>query len=133
MLFMEINENGIIQVKSRYSFSETFERLQSNATSRGLTVFATINFSEDAAKAGLKMNPTKMLIFGNPKAGTPLMVAAPMVALDFPLKVLVLEDEKDEVWLMYNSLQYLQERHHIPEELLKNIVGIVAIVESTAK
>jgi uncharacterized protein (DUF302 family) len=130
---MSFNQNGVMQVKSSYSFTETFERLKSNVTSRGLTIFATINFGDDAKTAGLKMNPAKLLIFGNPKAGTPLMIAAPTLAIDFPLKVLVSEDENGVVWLSFNSPQYIQDRHHIPDELMKNISGISAIVELTAK
>ena len=132
MTFVEVNENGIIKMKSSHSFQETFERLKSNVASKGLTVFAAISFSYDAAKAGLKMNPSKMLIFGNPRAGTPLMVAAPTVALDFPLKVLVSEDGNEQVWLSYNSPLYLKERHHIPDGLLKNIAGIAVVVEAAA-
>ncbi len=122
-----------MQVQSEYSFGDTFERLKSTVLSRGLTVFANINFSADAEHVGLKMNLAQMLIFGNPKAGTPLMVAAPTLALDFPLKVLVSEDANGKVWVSYNSLQYLKIRHDIPDELLKNISGIEDIVESATK
>ncbi len=118
---------------SAYSFDETFERLKPLVISHGLTIFATINFSEDAERAGLKMNPTRLLIFGNPKAGTPLMIATPSLAIDFPLKVLVSADENEKAWLSYNSPLYLKERHNIPDALLKNITGIVSIVESAAK
>jgi uncharacterized protein (DUF302 family) len=127
------SKNGIVQIKSTFSFADTFERLKSNVASRGLKVFATINFSEDAQNAGLKMNPARLLIFGNPKAGTPLMVAAPSLALDFPLKILVSQDQNGQVWVTYNSPQYLKQRHNVPDELLKNIVGIVSIAESSAK
>ena len=89
-----------------------------------------IDFQKDAEKAELNMKPTRLLIFGNPKAGTPLIIASPTIAIDFPLKVLVSEDEQGKVWLTYNSLQYLKDRHNIPEALLKNISGIVDIVES---
>ncbi len=130
---MSVNKNGLVQVISEHSFADTFERLKSIVLSRGLTIFVTINFSEDAARAGLKMNPARLLIFGNPKAGTPLMIAAPTLAIDFPLKVLVSEDENGRVWVWYNSPLYLKERHHIPDQLLKNISGIVSIAESTAK
>lgn len=130
---MSVSNNGIVQVQSERSFEETFERLKSAVLSKGLTVFATINFSDDAEHAGLKMNPTRLLIFGNPKAGTPLMIAAPSLAIDFPLKVLVSEDADGKVWLSFNSPQYLKERHNIPDEMLKNIGGIVPIVESAAK
>jgi uncharacterized protein (DUF302 family) len=122
-----------VQVISGHFFADTFERLKSTVASHGLTIFATINFSEDAERAGLKMNPTRLLIFGNPKAGTPLMISAPTLAIDFPLKVVVSEDENGRVWLSYNSPLYLKERHNIPDDLLKNISSIVPIVESAAK
>ena len=101
--------------------------------SRVLTIFANVNFTEDAQTAGLKMNPTQLLIFGNPKSGTPLMIAAPTLALDFPLKIIVSEDAKGKVWVIYNTPKYLKERHNIPDELLKNITGIVEIAESASK
>lgn len=106
---------GIAAVVSSHSFEGTFKQLQSNILSHGLTIFATINFSEDAERAGLKMNPVRLLIFGNPKAETPLMVALPNLAIDFPLKVLVSEDENGKVWLSYNSSLYLRERHNFPK------------------
>jgi uncharacterized protein (DUF302 family) len=101
--------------------------------SKGLTIFAKIHFSDDAGKAGLSMNPTGMIIFGNPKAGTPLMIAAPTLAIDFPLKILVSQDQNGKVWVSYNTVEYLKERHHIPDDLLKNIAGIVPIAESVAR
>jgi len=130
---LSASKNGIVQVQSEHSFGDTFERLKSTVMSRGLTIFANINFIEDAQTADLKMNPTQLLIFGNPKAGTPLMIAAPTLALDFPLKIIVSEDAKVKVWVTYNSPQYLKERHNIPDELLKNIAGIIDIAESSAK
>ena len=125
-------KNGLVQVVSAHSFEDTFASLESAVASRGLTVFARIDFSGDAQRAGLNMRSTRLLIFGNPKAGTPLMVAAPTLAIDFPLKVLVSEDESGRVLLSYNSPQYLKDRHGIPDELLKNIAGIVTIVDSVA-
>lgn len=95
--------------------------------------FRTIDFSEDAEHADLKMNPARLFVFGSPKAGTPLMVAAPSLAIDFPLKGLVFQDEKGSIWVSYNSPLYLKERHHIPDELLKNIAGIGAIAGAAAK
>lgn len=130
---MLVNETGIIQVASRSSFEETFKRLESTIASKGLTIFARIDFSGDAERAGLKMNPTRMLVFGSTKAGTPVMVASPSLALDLPLKVLVSQDNGGRVLLSYNSPEYLKERHNIPEELLKNISGIVSIVDSIIK
>jgi uncharacterized protein (DUF302 family) len=122
--------NGLVRLESNHSFDDTCQRLESTVVSRGLTIFARINFSDDAHKAGLRMNPTRMLIFGNPKAGTPLMVAAPTLAIDFPLKILVSEDDKGRVWVTYNSPEYLKNRHDIPEDLLKNISGIIPVAES---
>jgi uncharacterized protein (DUF302 family) len=124
------NEKGLVQLESEHSFADTLERLESSITSKGLTIFARIDFSGDAARAGLKMNPTRLLIFGSPKAGTPLMIATPSLAIDFPLKILVSEDETGKVWVSYNSPEYLRDRHHIPDNLLKNISGIVSISES---
>ena len=126
----EENNNGIVQVESKNSFEDTLHRLESVVSSRGLTIFAKIDFSGDAARAGLKMNPTQMIIFGNPRAGTPLMVASPTIAIDFPLKILVSEGEDGKVVVSYNSMEYLRDRHHLPENLLKNISGIVQIAES---
>jgi uncharacterized protein (DUF302 family) len=126
----EANSNGIIQLESEHSFEDTLKQLESVVSSRGLTIFAKIDFSGDAAREGLWMNPTQMIIFGNPKAGTPLMVASPTIAIDFPLKILVSEDEVGKVVVSYNSIEYLRDRHHISENLLKNILGIVQIAES---
>jgi uncharacterized protein (DUF302 family) len=122
-----------MQVMSEHSFADTFERLESSIVSRGLTIFARINFSDDARQAGLEMKATRLLIFGNPKSGTPLMVASPSLALDLPLKVLVAEDESGRVSVSYDSPQYLKDRHGIPEELLKNISGVASIVDSVVK
>ncbi len=123
----------MIQIASQHSFEETLNRLEATVQSKGLTIFARIHFSEDASKAGLKMNPTSMVIFGNPKAGTLLMIASPSIAIDFPLKILVAQDSSGKVWLSYNSVDYLKERHHIPEDLARNIAGIVPIAEAVAK
>src|SRR5580658_4757945 len=114
---------------SKYPFTETVARLELAITSRGLTIFSRIDFSGDAAKAGLRMNPTRLVIFGNPKAGTPLMIAAPTVAIDFPLKVLVSEDSSGKVLASYNAPEYLGGRHNIPEDLIKNIAGIEPVVQ----
>ena len=115
------SKNGIVEVESTRSFEETFRKLESEVSSREITIFSRIDFSGDALKAGLKMRPTRLSIFGNLKAGTPLMVASPSIALDVPLKILVSEDGQGKVKLSYNSPQYLKERHSIPEELLRNI------------
>ena len=130
---MSTNETGIVRVTSQHSFADTLERLENVIDAKGLTVFARIDFSGDAERTGLRMKPTKLLIFGNPNAGTPLMIAAPTIALDFPLKALVSEDEEGKVWVSYNSLQYLKERHGVPDDLLENIAGIIPIVNFAAQ
>jgi uncharacterized protein (DUF302 family) len=124
--------SGLIQLESKHSFDKTLARLETSVQSKGLTIFARIHFSDDAGKAGLKMNPTSMVIFGNPKAGTPLMIASPSLAIDFPLKILISQDDAGRVWVSYNSVDYLKERHHLPEDLLKNISGIAPISEAVA-
>ncbi len=119
---------GLVQVASPYSVDETLKRFQGVLGQKGLQVFALVDHSGEAEKVGLKMRPTKLVIFGSPKAGTPLMVAAPTLAIDLPLKVLVWQDENGKVWVSYNSPEYLQERHLIPQDLVKNIAGVGALV-----
>jgi uncharacterized protein (DUF302 family)/uncharacterized membrane protein YidH (DUF202 family) len=116
-----IADNGIINKASKYSVDETVEKLKGILQEKGVTLFALVDHSGEAEKAGLKMRPTKLLIFGNPKGGTPVMVAAPSAAIDLPLKILVWEDAAGKVWASYNSPSYLQQRHGIPQALLANI------------
>ncbi|MGD0988677.1 MAG: DUF302 domain-containing protein [Candidatus Sulfotelmatobacter sp.] len=123
-----MSANGLLQVASRYSVDETLKRLESIFTEKGLKTFALIDHSGEAGKAGLKMRPTKVLIFGSPKGGTPLMIAAPSLAIDLPLKALVAEDENGKVSVSYNDPEYLRQRHGIPAELVKNIAGVGALV-----
>jgi uncharacterized protein (DUF302 family) len=117
-------DKGLVHLSSPHTVSETLKRLETIVQTKGLTVMARIDHSDEAAKVGLTMRPTKLLIFGNAKAGTPLMIASPSVAIDLPLKALVWQDEDDHVWLSYNSPEYLLERHAIPRNLLQNIAGI---------
>lgn len=126
-------DSGIINVPSRYSVPETLGRLESILREKGITVFARVDHSGEAAKAGLAMRPTQLLIFGSPKAGTPLMVAAPSLAIDLPLKALAWQDADDRVWLSYNTPDYLQRRHSIPSELLKNIAVVGALVQKAVE
>jgi uncharacterized protein (DUF302 family) len=126
-------DNGIVNISSKYSVPETLDRLESIVKKQGLTVFARINFSGDAEKVGLKMRPSQLLIFGNPKAGTPLMIASPTLAIDLPLKALAWEDSNGKVWLSYNKPEYLKERHGVPGELVKNIAGIKTLVEKAVE
>jgi len=119
---------GIIDMPSNHSVDETVNRLKGILQAKGVTLFDVIDHSGEAEKAGMKMPPTKLLIFGNPKAGTPVMLASPSAAIDLPLKILVWEDTQGKVWVSYNSPAYLQERHNLPAELLPNI----AVVETLA-
>ena len=123
-----MKENGIIDIPSNHSVDQTVERLKSILQSKEVTVFALIDHSGEAEKVGMKMRPTKLLIFGSPKAGTPLMLAAPSIAIDLPLKILVWEDGQGQVWLSYNSPEYLKDRHGLSQDLLPNIavVGTLA-------
>ena len=125
--------SGIVDLPSRHSVSETIARLQSILEKSGVTVFALVDHSGEAAKVGLEMRPTQLLIFGNPKGGTPLMVAAPSVAIDLPLKALAWQDAEGKVWLSFNAPEYLQQRHGIPAELLKNIAGPAALLRKAVE
>ena len=120
--------DGLTTRPSRHSVDETLERLNGIIGAMGVTVFALVDHSGEAAKVGMTMRPTKLLIFGNPKSGTPLMLASPSIAIDLPLKILVWEDADGRAWLSYNSPVYLQARHKLPEELVQNIAVIETIV-----
>ena len=119
---------GIIEKPSNQSVDQTVEKLKNILQSKGVTLFALVDHSGEAEKVGMKMPPTKLLIFGSPKAGTSLMLATPSIALDLPLKILVREDGQGKVWVSYNSPEYLKDRHGLPQELLQNI----AVVETLA-
>jgi uncharacterized protein (DUF302 family) len=122
-------QNGLIHLASKYSVDETMRRLEELLQQKGLTVFAKVDHSGEAAKVGLEMRPTKLLIFGSPKAGTPLMQASPSLAIDLPLKALFWQDADGKVWLTYNDPAYLQRRHNVPAELLPNIARASALLE----
>jgi uncharacterized protein (DUF302 family) len=125
--------NGLVQVASRSSVDETVTRLETAFSSHGLQVFAIVDHSGEAEKVGLRLRPTKVLIFGSPKAGTPLMAAAPTLAIDLPLKALVWQDDNDKVWVAFNSPEYLQQRHNIPAELVKNLAGAGVLIQKTVE
>jgi uncharacterized protein (DUF302 family)/uncharacterized membrane protein YidH (DUF202 family) len=128
-----IEDNGITNKASNHSVDETVEELKAILQAKGVTVFALVDHSGEAAKAGLKMRPTKLLIFGSPKAGTPIMLAAPSSAIDLPLKLLVWEDGQSKVWISYNSPSYLQRRHGFPPELLANINVVEGLAAKAAE
>jgi uncharacterized protein (DUF302 family) len=122
------SQNGLVQVASRYSVDETVKRLRAAFASKGLQMFAVVDHSGEAEKVGLKMRPTTVLIFGSPKAGTPLMEAAPSLAIDLPLKALVAEDAAGTVSVTYNDPEYLRERHGVPADLIKNLAGAGVVI-----
>jgi uncharacterized protein (DUF302 family) len=126
-------DNGILRNPSRLSVDETVTRLESVLQSRGVKLFTIVDHSGEAASVGMKMRPTKLLIFGNPKAGTPVMLASPSAALDLPLKILVAEDAKGRVWISYNAPAYLQARHNLPSNLLPNIAVIDTLAANAAE
>jgi len=125
-------DNGIISIPSRNSVDQTVEKLNAILGEKGIQVFTWIDHSGEAEKVGIRMPPTRLVIFGNPKAGTPLMLASPSVAIDLPLKILVSEDVEGKVWVSYNSPRYLAQRHHLPDDLLRNIAAVEAVAKFAA-
>ena len=122
---------GIVTRPSPFSVQETLERLREAIHSRNLNLFAQIDHSEEAKRVGLTMQEAHVLIFGSPKAGTPLMIASPLLALDLPLKVLVWQSDDDRVWVSTTSIAYLKARYSIPQALVGNIAGVDALIEQT--
>jgi uncharacterized protein (DUF302 family) len=120
--------SGIVDTPSNRSVNEMVERLKEILEAKGLTLFAFIDHSGEAEKVGMKMRPTKLLIFGSPAAGTPLMLAAPSIAIDLPLKILIWEDVAGRAHVSYNSPAYLQERHGLPSQLLSNLAALSTLV-----
>jgi uncharacterized protein (DUF302 family) len=125
-------ENGIISKSTNHTVDESVEKIKALLQTKSIKLFAVIDHSGEAETAGLKMPPTKLLIFGNPKGGTPLMLAAPTVAIDLPLKLLAWEGSDGKRWISYNSSQYLKQRHALPDDLLKNIAVIEALATEAA-
>jgi uncharacterized protein (DUF302 family) len=130
---MTETQNGLVRVASRHSVEETISRIETFLREKGIKLFAMIDHSGEAERAGLKMPATKLLIFGNAKAGTPVMIAAPSSAIDLPLKVLVQEAESGGVWVSYNTPEYIQQRHGFPPELMSNLAGVRAVVQHSVE
>ena len=126
-------QNGLVNLASKYSVAETLQRLESLLNERRIKIFAIVDHSGEAEKVGLAMRPTQLLIFGNPKGGTPLMQAAPTVAIDLPLKALLWEDADGKSWLTYNDPAYLQSRHGFPAELVANLSGVDALLRKAVE
>jgi uncharacterized protein (DUF302 family) len=127
------SSNGIVSKPSNHSVDETVAKLKGILQAKGITLFTLVDHSGEAEKVGMKMRPTKLLIFGSPKGGTPLMLAAPSVAIDLPLKLLVAEDADGKVWISYNDPEYFRDRHNLPENLLQNIAVVGALAAAAAE
>jgi uncharacterized protein (DUF302 family) len=126
-------DRGFIRIPSRHDVATTLDRLEQSVKAHGLTVFARIDFSGDAARAGLSMLPEGLLLFGNPKGGTPLMQAAPSVGLDLPLKALAYEDVDGKTWVVFNTSDFVVTRHDVPPALAANIAGAAKLIEQAAQ
>jgi uncharacterized protein (DUF302 family) len=120
---------GIISKASKYSVPETLDRVDALLQSKGIKIFVRVDHSGEAEKVGLKMAPTQLLIFGNPKGGTPIMLAAPTAAIDLPLKALAWQDADGKVWLSYNDPEYIKKRFGLTDDQIKTIVGIGPLIE----
>jgi uncharacterized protein (DUF302 family) len=127
------NDKGLVEIVSNHSVEDTVAKLKSILESKGVTLFALVDHSGEAEKVGMKMPSTKLLIFGSPKAGTPLMLASPSIAIDLPLKILVAEEAAGKVRICYNSAEYLKDRHNLPAELLQNIGVVEALAAKAAE
>ena len=126
------SDNGIFRIPGNQSVDQTVEKLKGILQSKAVTLFAVVDHSGEAAKAGMTMPNTKLLIFGSPKAGTPVMLAAPSIAIDLPLKILIAEDAAGKVWISYNSSEFLATRHGVPPELMKNLAVVETLANATA-
>src|ERR1700676_301465 len=126
-------DKGMVDTPSNHTVEQTVERLKGILSAKGVTLFTLIDHSGEAEKVGMKMRPTKLLIFGSPKAGTPVMLAAPSIAIDLPLKILVWEDSQGKAWVSYSSPAFLTERHGVPRELLQNIAVVETLVNKAAE
>jgi uncharacterized protein (DUF302 family) len=120
---------GIISKPSKYTVAETLDRLEAILSAKGIKVFARVDHSGEAEKSGLKMPPTQLLIFGNPKGGTPVMLAAPTAAIDLPMKALAWQDADGKVWLSYNDSAYIQRRFGLAEDVMKPLAALGAVIE----
>jgi uncharacterized protein (DUF302 family) len=126
-------DSGIISKPSQRSVDQTVEKLVQILHANGVKLFALVDHSGEAERVGMHLRPTKLLIFGNPKAGTPLMIAAPSIAIDLPLKILVSEDADGKVWISYNNPGFLQARHKLSQELVQNIAVVEALATKAAE
>ena len=126
-------ETNLRTAASQYSVTDTIDRIEKAVVGKGMRIFARIDHGEEAKKVGLEMKPTILLIFGNPKGGTALMVAQPTAAIDLPLKALAWEDKDGKVWLTYNTSTLLSQRHGVPDDLVSNLQPVEALLEAAVK
>ncbi|MGA2589560.1 MAG: DUF302 domain-containing protein [Bryobacteraceae bacterium] len=129
----EASSNGIISIPSTHDVDATVGKLKAILDSKGVKIFAVIDHSGEAQKAGMPMRNTKLVIFGSPKAGTPLMLASPTTALDLPMKILVWEDSAGKAWVTYNSVEFLRQRHNLTADLAANIAVIDTLAAKAAE
>jgi uncharacterized protein (DUF302 family) len=127
------DSNGLVHLPSHHSVDETVSHVQKLLSDKGVTLFALVDHSGEAEKVGIAMRPTKLVIFGSPKAGTPLMITAPSIAIDLPLKLLVWQDETGKVWISFNSPDYLRDRHGLSQELMANIAVVSTLAAKAAE
>jgi uncharacterized protein (DUF302 family) len=132
-MMANMSGKGIVDIPSHHSVDETVAKLQAILEAKGVTLFALVDHSGEAEKAGMTMRPTKLLIFGSPKAGTPVMLAAPSIAIDLPLKILVWEDAGGKAWVSYNAPEYLRDRHGVPDDLMQNIAMVEGLAAKAAE
>ena len=130
---MAASNSGIVTIPSAHSVDQTVGKLEDLLRAKGITLFVLVDHSGEAAKAGMEMPNTKLLIFGSPKAGTPVMLASPSLALDLPMKILIAEDAAGNAFLSYSSAQFLAERHGVPPQLMKNLAVIEGIAAEAAR
>lgn len=126
-------DSGIVRIVSHHSVAQTAQRLEALLKERGIQIFAHLDFTADAARAGLTMRPEQLLIFGNPRAGTPLMQAEPVVGLDLPLKALIWEDAAGQVMIAYNDPQYILRRHGLAATFGANISAVISLLQRAAQ
>ena len=126
------SNSGIVTLQGKGTVDQVVKKLEDLLQAKGVRLFAVVDHSGEASRVGLRMNPTKLMIFGDPRAGTPIMIASPTAALDLPLKILVSEDDEGLVRISYNSAEYLQIRHDFPRELMRNIAAADVLAKTVA-
>jgi len=125
--------DGLVTIASHYTVAQTAQRIADLAQARHMLVFARVDFAGDAQRAGMALDDAQLVLFGNPKGGTPVLQANPTAAIDLPLKALAWRDQAGAVWVSYNAPSYVAARHHIAPELSKPLEGIVALVRDAAQ